>query len=82
MTNATVTESVAKVEGHTLTLKYKDGEQTFVVPADAPIVTFAPGDKSELKAGAVIFISGATKADDGTLSAARVTVGRDVPPPM
>jgi hypothetical protein len=82
MTNATVTESVAKVEGHTLTLKYKDGEQTFVVPPDTPIVTFAPGDKSELKPGAVIFISGATKADDGTLSAARVTVGRDVPPPM
>lgn len=82
MTNATVTESVAKVDGHTLTLKYKDGEQTFIVPPDTPIVTFAPGDKSELKPGAVIFISGATKADDGTLSAARVTVGRDVPPPM
>ncbi|HEX6612189.1 MAG TPA: hypothetical protein VF051_15530 [Hyphomicrobiaceae bacterium] len=82
MTNATVTESVAKVDGHTLTLKYKDGEQTFIVPPDTPIVTFAPGDKSELKAGAVIFISGATKADDGTLSAARVTVGRDVPSPM
>ncbi len=82
MTNATVTESVAKVDGHTLTLRYKDGEQTFVVPPDTPIVTFAPGDKAELKAGAVIFISGATKADDGTLSAARVTVGRDVPPPM
>jgi Domain of unknown function (DUF5666) len=82
MTNATVTESVTKVDGHTLTLKYKDGEQTFVVPPDTPIVTFAPGDKSELKPGAVIFISGAAKADDGTLSAARVTVGRDVPPPM
>ena len=82
MTNATVTETVAKVDGHILTLKYKDGEQTFVVPPDAPIVSFAPGEKSELKPGAVIFISGATKADDGTLSAARVTVGRDVPPPM
>ena len=82
MTNATVTETVAKVHGHILTLKYKDGEQTFVVPPDAPIVSFAPGEKSERKPGAVIFISGATKADDGTLSAARVTVGRDVPPPM
>jgi hypothetical protein len=82
MTNATVTESVAKIDGHTLALKYKDGEQTFIVPPDTPIVTFAPGDKSELKPGAVIFISGATKADDGTLSAAGITVGRDVPPPM
>jgi hypothetical protein len=82
MTNATVAESVTKVDGHTLTLKYKEGEQTFVVPPDTPIVTFAPGDKSELKPGAVTFISGGTKADDGTLSAARITVGRDVPPPM
>lgn len=82
MTNATVTESVTKVDGHSLTLKYKDGEQTFVVPPDTPIVTFAPGDKSELKPGAVIFISGATKTDDGSLSATRVTVGREVPPPM
>jgi hypothetical protein len=76
MTHATVTESVTKVDGHTLTLKYKEGEQTFVVPPDTPIVTFAPGDKSELKPGAVIFISGATKSD------ARITVGREVPPPM
>lgn len=52
------------------------------MPPDTPIVTFAPGDKSELKPSAVIFFSGATKADDGTLSAACGTVGRDVPPPM
>jgi outer membrane lipoprotein SlyB len=77
MTNASVTESVTKVDGYTLPLKYKDGEQ-IIVPPDTPIVTFAPGDKSELKPGAVV----ATKADDGTLSAARITVGRDVPPPM
>jgi len=82
MTNATVAETVAKVEGHMLTLKYKDGQQTFAVAPETPIVSFAPGEKSELKPGAVIFISGATKGDDGSLSAARVAVGRDVPPPM
>jgi hypothetical protein len=82
MTNATVAETVAKVEGQMLTLKYKDGQQSFVVTPETPIVTFAPGEKSELKPGAVIFISGATKGDDGSLSAARVTVGREVAPPM
>ena len=82
MTNATVAETVTKVDGHILTLKYKEGQQTFVVAPETPIVSFAPGEKSELKPGAVIFISGATKGDDGSLSAARVTVGRDVPPPM
>lgn len=82
MTNATVAETVTKVEGQVLTLKYKDGEQTIVVPQDVPIVSFAPGEKSELKPGAVIFIGGAAKAEDGSLSATRITVGRDVPPPM
>jgi hypothetical protein len=82
MTNATVAETVTQVEGQILTLKYKEGEQKFEVAKDTPIVSFAPGEKSELKPGAVIFISGATKGGDGTLSAARVTVGREVPPPM
>jgi hypothetical protein len=82
MTNATVAETVTQVEGQILTLKYKEGEQKFEVAKDTPIVSFAPGEKSELKPGAVIFISGATKGDDGSLSAARVAVGRDVPPPM
>jgi hypothetical protein len=82
MTNATVVDTVTQVDGQILTLKYKEGEQKFEVGKDTPIVSFAPGEKSELKPGAVIFISGATKAADGALSAARVTVGREVPPPM
>ncbi len=82
MTNATVAEAVKQVDGQMLTLKYKEGQQTFVVAPETPIVSFAPGEKSELKPGAAIFISGATKGGDGSLSAARVAVGRDVPPPM
>ena len=82
MTNATVAETVTQVEGQILTLKYKEGEQKFEVAKDTPIVSFAPGEKSELKPGAVIFISGATKGDDGSFSAARVAVGRDIAPPM
>jgi hypothetical protein len=82
MTNAAVAETVKQVDGQMLTLKYKEGQQTFTVAPETPIVSFAPGEKSELKPGAVIFISGATKGDDGSLSAARVAVGRDVPPPM
>jgi hypothetical protein len=83
MTNATVTERVSAVKGETLTLKYKDGEKSIVVPKEAPIVTFVPGDKSELKPGAKIFIGGAQKQPDGTLVAARVNVGKDgLTPPM
>jgi hypothetical protein len=40
------------------------------------IVTYVPGDKSELKPGAKIFIAGANKKDDGTLEAAAISVGR------
>jgi hypothetical protein len=83
MTNATVAETVGRVEGHTLVLKYKDGEKTLIVPAETPIVTYVPGDKAELKPGAKIFIASATRQPDGTLQAARIAVGRDgLTPPM
>ena len=82
MTNATVTDVVSKVDAHTLTLKFKEGEKTFSVSPETPIVTFAPGDKSELKPGAKIIIVRAMKQPDGTFEAARVNVGRGIAPPM
>lgn len=82
MTNATVAETVAKIDGPILTLKYKGGEQSIVVPPETPIVTFAPSDKSAFKPGTPIFVVAAMKAEDGSLSAPRVTVAGDVPPPM
>lgn len=82
MTNATVAETVTKSDGHTLTLKYKDGEKTIVVPAEAPIVTFVPAERSDLKPGVKIFTS-VTKAADGSATASSVTVGKNgVDPPM
>ena len=83
MTNANVEQTVTGIDGRTLTLKYKDGEKKIIVPLDTPIVAFVPGDKSDLKAGAKIFIAAAKKQPDGTLQAARVNVGKDgLTPPM
>jgi hypothetical protein len=83
MTNATVAETVASTDGQTILVKYKDGEKKVVVPPGTPVVTFVPGEKSELKPGAKLIIFGATKKDDGTLEANRVNVGRDgITPPM
>jgi hypothetical protein len=83
MTNATVAQTVAGTDGQNILVKYKDGEKKVVVPPGTPIVTFLPGDKSELKPGAKIIIFGATRKDDGTLEANRVNVGRDgITPPM
>jgi hypothetical protein len=82
MTNANVQQIVTAVDGPTLTLKYKDGEKKIFVPADAPIVTYVPGDKADLKPGAKVFILAAKQAD-GTLQGRAWRVGRDgVTPPM
>ena len=83
MTNATVAQTVAGVDGQTIMVKYKDGEKKVVVPPDTPIVAFAAGDKVEIKPGAKIIIFGATKKEDGTLETGRIAIGRDgIAPPM
>jgi len=83
MTNATVADTIAGVDGQTITVKYKDGEKKVIVPPDTPIVAFMTGDKSEIKAGAKIIIFGATKKEDGSLETGRIAIGRDgVTPPM
>jgi hypothetical protein len=60
MTNANVEQAVTGVDGQTLTLKYKEGEKKVVVPSEAAIVTFVPGDRSDLKPGANIFVPAAS----------------------
>jgi hypothetical protein len=83
MTNATVANMVKSVDGETITVKYKDGEQKIVVPPSAPIVTYVPGGMADLKPGAKIFIVAAMRQPDGTYTAARVNVGKDgLTPPM
>jgi hypothetical protein len=82
MTNATVHEVVRAVDGHMVTLKYKDGEQRIVIPPGTVIVTYLPGSVAELVPGAVIFVPAATRQADGTLQAQRMMVGRNVAPPQ
>jgi hypothetical protein len=82
MTNATVAESVAGNDGHTLMVKYKGGEKKVVVSPDTAVVTYVPGNKSELKAGANV-IAFMKKLPDGSFETDRVSVGRDgLTPPM
>ena len=82
MTNATVAQSVVGNDGHTLLIKYKDGEKKVVVGADTPVVTYVPADKSELKPGAKV-IAFMKKLPDGSFETNRVSVGRDgLTPPM
>jgi len=83
MTNANVEQTVAGNDGHTLTMKYKDGEKKLVVTPETVVVTYAPGDRAELKPGTGVFISAAKKMPDGTLQTPRINYGRDgLMPPM
>jgi hypothetical protein len=82
MTNATVAESVVGNDGHTLLVKYKDGEKKVLVSPETPVVTYVPGDKSDLKAGAKV-IAFMKKLPDGSFETNRISVGRDgLTPPM
>ena len=82
MTNATVDQSVVGNDGHTLLIKYKDGEKKILVSPETPVVTYVPADKSDLKAGAKI-IAAMKKLPDGSFETNRVSVGRDgLTPPM
>ncbi|QQN63583.1 hypothetical protein JIR23_29425 [Bradyrhizobium diazoefficiens] len=82
MTNATVSESVVGNDGHTLLVKYKDGEKKVFVSDMTPVVTFVPADKSELKAGAKV-VAFMKQLPDGSFETNRVSVGRDgLTPPM
>ena len=82
MTNATVAEVVSIEKGRRMTLRYKDGEKIVLVPPQAPIVTFEPGDRTMLKPGAHVIVT-AAKQPDGTLTAGGVAVGKDgLVPPM
>ena len=45
MTNGYVEQTVESVDGHTVIVKYKGGEQKIVIPPDAVIRAYAAGDK-------------------------------------
>jgi hypothetical protein len=82
MTNATVAQTVAGNDGHTLTIKYQNGEKKVTVAPDTPVVTYVPADKSDLKPGAKV-IAFMKKLPDGSFETNRASVGRDgLTPPM
>ena len=82
MTNGTA----HKAGGTALTLQYKSGagtgSQTISLPANIPVVTFAPGSPSQLVPGAHVFVIG-RRLPSGTVAADNVLVGKNgLVPPM
>ena len=81
MTNATVSEVVPGAKGREMTLRYKDGEKTIIVPEGIPVVTLKPADRSLLVPGTKVLVSAQVR--NGTPTALRVTAGRNgFAPPM
>jgi hypothetical protein len=81
MTNGTVGDLVG-THGRTLTVKYKGGEKTVIVPDDVPIVSIEPGTRSLLTPGAHVIVF-ASKGADGALTALSISVGENgLTPPM
>jgi pimeloyl-ACP methyl ester carboxylesterase len=82
MTNATVTAVTPIAGGRNLDLTYQGQHIKLTLPEDAPVVTFAPADGSDLKIGAAIFAVAAPAAD-GRLTAVSLSIEKDgVKPPM
>ena len=82
MTNGTVAAGSAAGAGKSITVTYGDGKSLAIsVPPSAPIVAFAPGDKSVMVPGAAVFAN--SLADGGKVTARFIAVGKDgVVPPM
>ena len=82
MVNANISAVVENSAGRDLTLSYKGGSTKVVVPPDVPIVQPVPAKRADLKPGASVFLT-PIRAADGSLSTARVIVGKNgVAPPM
>jgi hypothetical protein len=75
MTNATVAETVSRVEGASVTLTYPGGEQTIAITPEANIIMAAPALATDLVAGAQVALTASRQAD-GSLSSGRVTIAR------
>ncbi len=75
MTNATVAETVSRVDGANLVLTYPGGEQKVTITPDANIIMAAPAEASELSPGAQVAVT-ATRQAGGGLLASRVTIAK------
>lgn len=81
MTNGNVAAAASRGGEKRLTVTYKGGQQTILVPTSSPIVKFRPGSRANARVGAHVFIKASETG--GKPTAQIVAVGVDgVTPPM
>ena len=81
MTNGTIGTVTASTK-LSMTVSYKGGQKTLLVPDDVPVVDLQPADRSLLQPGAHVVAIG-PKSADGSVEVKRIIIGeKDVVPPM
>ena len=82
MTNATVTRIAGASQVGKLTVQYPGGEKQVTVPPGLAVTLLEAGERALLLPGVHVTVI-ATRADDGTMTAASITAGKNgtVPPP-
>jgi hypothetical protein len=75
MTNATVDSQVSAAGGQTLVVKYKDGDQKFLLTPATEITVATRKSASDLKPGQKVLVFAAKKLPDGTLEAPNLAFG-------
>jgi hypothetical protein len=75
MTNATVADVAKSPDGQRLELRYKEGQKTIVVPAEAPIVSLRPGDRDMVRVGQRVAVN--VQEINGQPTVIRVNAGKN-----
>jgi len=82
MTNGAVTGNTTGGAGHTLRVKYKDGETDVEVTPKTVIVALTIGDRALLKPGATVFALAIPQPGGGANALALIAETKGVKPPM
>ena len=83
VTSGSVEHLTAVADGHTLTIKDKQGEKKLLISASTAVIAFVPGDMSELKPGTALAVIDAKRLPEGLLQANIIIYGRDgIAPPL
>lgn len=80
MTNGNVQSTASHGGAQRLTVTYKGGQQTIIVPPTAPIVAFEPADRAVALKGAHVFIKTTEAAGQNSADFVAVGTGGLVPP--
>ena len=82
LAKSSVDGTVEKADSTAIVIGYRDGEKRITITSETVIVAYETAQRDELKPGAKVYISAATRQPDGSYVTSRVNVGRGIALPM